>query len=195
MKYEYDSFYNVPIDMRHEADFLTREFGFYILYVRNNKYVKCRCFDDLNKCGNPKCKSCFGSGYFSSLQKFRVLTAANMEYRANNALLKEPIGETDQKDEIVYIEQQYNPKERDMVLVMTWDKNGYPVDIVKVLEVIGVRDMRGDSGRNELNGCIVEDRTDLVIEYQKRIKSLPRKVIAKVIEGGKGICPMMNTPH
>lgn len=190
MRYEYDTTYNVPIDIRYEAEHLTEEFGFDVLYVRNTKYVKCTCFDDLNKCGDPKCKKCFGSGFFSSLQKIKVLVAGNSPYAEPNRLNKQPIGVTAQKNEIVYIQQQFNPHERDVILKVTWDKQGFPVDIQNVYEIVSVRDMRGDSGRNELNGCTINNRTDMVTEYQAMLRTASRKALYEMVKGGKGIWPM-----
>lgn len=190
MQYQYDTFYNTPINLRHEVKYLTKEFGYNVLYVRNNKFVKCTCFDDLNKCGDPSCKKCFGSGFFSSLQKIKVLEAANFQYQSENRMRGTSIGATEQKNSIFYIEQQYNPHERDTILKVTWDKNGIPIDIVKVLEIVSVRDMRGDDGRNEFNGCTINDRTDMVNEYQKILRTIPKKVLYEASKGGKGIWPM-----
>lgn len=190
MNYQYDTTYNVPIDIRHEAKYLTKEFGFNVIYVRNNKYVKCTCFDDLHKCGDPKCRKCFGSGFFSSMQKIPVLVAGNSPYSEPNRLNKQPIGVTTQKNEIVYIQQEYNPQERDVILKVTWDKYGYPVDIKNVYEIASVREMRGDDGRNELNGCTVNNRTDMVAEYNRMLKAASRKILHEMAKGGKGIWPM-----
>ena len=58
---------------------------------------------------------------------------------------------------------------------VTWDKHGNPVDIVKVLEIVNVYEMRGDNGRVELNGCVVNDRTDLVRQYKAVLAALPKE--------------------
>lgn len=180
---------NVEINLRHESNVLTDEFGIDVLYVRNCKFVRCTCFDDLNKVGDPNCKLCMGSGYFASIQKVKAIESSNSAYSSDNSILKTPIGTTDQKNEVYYIRHQYNPKERDMILKVTWDKNGYPVDIVKVLEIINVYEMRGDSGRVELNGCVINNRTDLVRQYKGVLAALPKKAVSQLLKGGKSIWP------
>lgn len=180
---------NVEIDLRHESELLTDEFGIYVLYIRNCKFVRCKCFNDLHKTGNPKCPLCMGSGHFASVQKIKVIESSNSAYSSTSSIIQTPIGVTDQKNEVYYIRQQYNPKERDFLLKVTWDKEKKPVDIVKVLEIINVYEMRGDNGRVELNGCIINNRTDLINQFSHALKILPKKAIIEMAKGGKSIWP------
>lgn len=180
---------NVEIDLRHDAKLLTEEFGINVLYVRNCKFVRCTCFDDLNKTGDPNCKLCMGTGHFASIQKVQAIESSNSAYSSENSLTSTPIGATNQKNEIYYIRHQYNPKERDMILKVTWDKQGYPVDVLQVLEITNVYEMRGDKGRVELNGCLINSRTDLVKPFTDTLASLPRKAVAQLLKGGKCIWP------
>ncbi len=181
---------NVDINLRFQSDLLTDEFGIDILYVRNCKFVRCRCFDDLNKTGDPNCPFCHGTGYFASIQKIKAIESSNSAYSSDNAIIQTAIGVTDQKNEVYYIRYKYNPKIRDLILKVTWDKQGYPTDIVQVLEITNVYEMRGDNGRVELNGCIIDDRTDLVQPYSDMIKKLPRKAVLELLKGGKYIWPI-----
>lgn len=181
--------HNVEIDLRHDAELLTSEFGINVLYVRNCEFVRCGCFDDLNKTGDPDCKLCMGTGHFASIQKIKAIESSNSAYSSENAIKATPIGTTNQKNEVYYIRHQYNPKERDVILKVTWDKQGYPVDILQVLEIINVYEMRGDSGRVELNGCIINNRTDLVKPFTNVLHTLPKKAVAQLLKGGKSIWP------
>ena len=180
---------NVEINLRHEAETLTNEFGINVLYIRNCKFVRCRCFNDLNKTGDPDCKLCFGTGHFASIEKIQAIESSNSAYSSNSSITQLPIGVTHQKNEAYYIRHPFVPKERDMILKVTSDSQGYPVDIVKVLEIINVYEMRGDKGRVELNGCLVNDRTDLVRPFTKVLLSLPRKTVSPLLRGGKTIWP------
>ncbi len=186
-----NEFRNVDIDIRHEAQILTEEFGIKVLYLRQNKFIKCRCFDDLNKTGNAKCKLCHGSGYFNSIQRIPAIESSNSPYSSNNSIAKLQIGVTDQKNEIYYIQQQYNPKERDFIIKVTWDKNGKPIDVVKVLELINIWDTRGDNGRTEFFACLTNNRTDLVSSFNETIKTLPRQAITELVKGEKSIWPAL----
>lgn len=180
---------NVEIDMRRNADSLIKEFGIDVLYVRNCKFVKCRCFNDLDKTGNPDCPYCMGSGFFSSIEKIRSIESSNSAYSSTNSIIQLPIGVTNQKNEIYYIKHNSTPKERDYLLKVTWDKQGKPIDIVRVLEIINVYEMRGDNGRVELTGCVVNDRTDKVRMFTKVLRQLPPASIRHLATGGKSIWP------
>lgn len=181
--------HNVEINLRHDAELLTEEFGIHVLYVRNCKFVRCSCFDDLNKVGDPDCKLCMGTGHFASIQKIKAIESSNSAYSSENAITSNPIGATNQKNEVYYIRHQFNPKERDMILKVTWDKQGYPVDVLQVLEIVNVYEMRGDKGRIELNGCVIDSRTDLVTPFRDILSSLPKKAVAQLLKGGKCIWP------
>ena len=180
---------NVEINLRHEAETLTNEFGIDVLYIRNCKFVRCKCFDDLNKTGDPDCKLCFGTGHFASIEKIQAIESSNSAYSSNSSITQLPIGVTDQKNEVYYIRHPFVPKERDIILKVAWDRQGYPIDIIKVLEIINVYEMRGDKGRVELNGCLVNNRTDLVRPFTKILSSLPRKAVSPLLKGGKSIWP------
>ena len=180
---------NVEIDIRHESKILTDEFGIDVLYIRNCKFVRCKCFNDLNKTGDPNCKLCFGTGHFASIKKIKAIESSNSAYSADNSIAQLPIGITNQKNEVYYIRHPFIPKERDIILKVTWDKQGYPIDIIKVLEIINVYEMRGDKGRIELNGCLINDRTDLIKPFTKILLSLPKKTVLPLLKGGKTIWP------
>lgn len=186
---------NVGIDLRHDAELLTDEFGINVLYIRNCKFIRCTCFDDLNKEGDPNCKLCMGTGHFASIQKIRAIESANSAYSSENAIKANPTGITNQKREIYYIRHQFNPKERDMILKVTWDKQGNPVDILQVLEITNVYEMRGDKGRVELNGCMIDSRTDLVKPFADILSSLPKKAVSQLLKGGKCIWPNKLLKH
>ena len=181
--------HNVEINMRQESNILTDNFGINVLYVRNCKFVRCTCFDDLNKVGDPNCKLCMGTGHFASIQKIKAIESSYRAYTPNNSIKSTPIGVTNQKNEIYYIRHQYTPKERDMILKVTWDSNGYPIDVLQVLEIVSVYEMRGDNGRVELNGCVIDNRTDLVIPFSNTLTSLPKKAVMQLLKGGKYIWP------
>lgn len=184
---------NVDIDLRHEADVLTQEFGIDILYVRNVKFVRCKCFNDIDKAGDPNCKICFGSGHLASIEKVRVRESGNEAYSSENSITQNRSGETDQKKEVYYVEYPFVPKERDYIVKVSWDKQGYPIDVIKVLEITNIYEMRGDKGRVEVNGCLVDNRTDLVPLYQDFLKRMPRKIVSPLLKGGKTIWPIKMT--
>lgn len=180
---------NVPIDLRDDAHKLIEEFGINILYIRNCKFVRCRCFDDLHKTGDPNCPLCMGTGYFASIQKIKAFESSNSAYSSTNSIVQTKVGTTDQKNEVYYIEYKYTPKTRDFILKVTWDAKGNPIDVLQVLEIVNVYEMRGDKGRLEVTGCLINDRTDLMVPYNKALKGLSKKGLGELLRGGKYIWP------
>lgn len=179
---------NVNIDLRKQLDSLDDSFSIDVLYIRNNKFVRCSCFDDVEKTGDTNCKRCFGSGYFASVQKFRTIESSTGPYGGNNKIQVHPIGAIDRKEEVCYFDYSVLPKERDFVLKVSW-KNGKPVDVLKVLEVSGIYEMRGDSGRMEVYGAVVTNRPDSVTKFNTMLKGFSNKALYVLGKGGKYIWP------
>ena len=180
---------NVEINLRHELNLLNGEFSIDILYIRNIKFVRCDCFNDLEKAGDPKCPKCFGSGYFASVQKFKTIESSVSAYSSNNKLQLQPIGLIDKKDEVYYFEHNVIPKERDFILKVSW-KDGIPIDVIKVLEITNVYEMRGDNGRVEVYGAQINNRPDEVIKFNNMLKKLPLKAKKILGKGDKFIWPL-----
>lgn len=177
------------IDLRAELGKLQDEFAFDILYIRNNKFVKCTCFDDINKTGKPGCPKCFGSGYFASVQKFRAIESSISAYSGSNETKPQPVGAIDYKEEVYYMDYRVLPAQRDYILKVTW-KDKLPVDVIKVLEIANIYEMRGDNGgRAEVFGCHITNRPDAVNEFDSFLKKLPRKALRVISEGRKYIWP------
>ena len=177
------------IDMRAELARLQDEFAIDVLYIRNNKFVKCTCFDDVNKTGRPGCPKCFGSGYFASVQKFRAIESSISAYSGANKTTPMPVGAIDYKEEVFYMDYRVNPAQRDYILKVSW-KDGLPVDVIKVHEISNVYEMRGDSqGRVEVFGCHITNRPDAVRQFDDFLKKLPRKALRVLKRGDKFIWP------
>ena len=180
---------NVNIDLRREMNLLNNEFSIDILYVRNIKFVRCDCFNDLEKTGHPECPKCFGSGYFASIQKFKTIESSISAYSSNNKIQIQPIGVIDSKEEVYYFDYKVLPKERDFILKVTW-KNGIPIDVIKVLEVSNVYEMRGTNGRIELYGAHINNRPDEVTKFNNMLKRMSLKAKRILGKGDKYICPL-----
>ena len=180
---------NVEIDLRHELNLLNSEFSIDVLYIRNIKFVRCDCFDDLEKTGDPKCPKCFGSGYFASIQKFKAIESSISAYSSNNKVQVQPIGAIAHKDEVYYFEYEALPKERDFILKVSW-KDGKPIGVIKVLEVTNVYEMRGTNGRIEVYGVHVNNKPDEVIKFNSVLHRLPSKAKRILGKGEKFIWPL-----
>lgn len=178
--------FKVNIDLREETAGLINQNGIDILYVRQQRFVRCTCFDDLNKTGDPKCQKCFGSGYFTSIQKIRSFKSSNVPYSSSNAIASTNVGEINQKNELYYFNHNVLPQPKDLILKVTW-KNGIPVDVLEVLEIVAVNEFRADNGRIELFATMIDLRTDLYSSFNKSIKQMPVKGLNQLARGGKYI--------
>lgn len=178
---------NVDINIRNQFSGLKKEFGIDVLYIRNNKFVRCTCFNDTEKTGDPRCKKCFGSGYFASVQKFNTMESSSSPY--SGRIQSTPIGAVDSKEEIYYFDYTVVPKERDFILKVSW-KNNKPVDVIRVLEITNVYEMRGNNGRIETFGTGVKNRPDVVKQFNNMLKMFPVKALTVLEKGGKYIWPM-----
>ena len=134
--------HNVEINLRHESKTLTDEFGINVLYIRNCKFVRCKCFDDLNKTGDPNCKLCFGTGHFASIEKIQAIESSNSAYSSDNSITQLPIGATDQKNEVYYIDGNefiwYDNEH--CVVICGYDKNNNTVEIADSIDGKVTRD-------------------------------------------------------
>jgi hypothetical protein len=180
---------NNDINLRQELNLLHDSFSINVLYIRNNKFVRCSCFNDLEKTGNPDCPKCFGSGYFASIQKFKAIESSTSPYSSNNQTQAKPIGAIDYKEEVYYFDYTVTPKLRDYILIVTW-KDNKPVDVIKVLEISNIYEMRGDNGRIEVYGAHITNKPDSVKQFNNFLKRLPKKALNVIGKGGKYIWPM-----
>lgn len=179
---------NNDIDLRRELGLLDEAFSIEILYIRNNKFVRCNCFNDLEKTGNPECQKCFGSGYFASIQKFKAIESSVSAYSSSNETKPQSIGAVDYKEEVYYLDYKIAPKQRDYILKVTW-KDGYPIDVVQVLEIANIYEMRGDNGRMEVYGAHITNKPDSVKLFDKVLKKLPKKALRVLKKGDIYIWP------
>lgn len=179
---------NNCIDLRRNLGLLDDEFSIDVLYIRNCKYIRCDCFNDLEKSGRPGCPKCFGSGYFASIQKFRAIESSVSAYSSSNQSVPMPVGLVDQKSEVYYLDYKAAPRIRDFILKVTW-KNKIPIDVIQVLEISNIYEMRGDGGRLEVAGCHILDRPDCVKRFNTVLKKFPRGVLQAIGNGRRYVWP------
>lgn len=152
------------IDLRKETETLLKDYGVDILYVRASKYAKCKCYDELFKSGNPKCRLCLGTGKLTVLEKATVFYNNNSYYTKQsgvgkyNAMIGEFIFKYD--SDVTF---------NDLILIVGC-KNNIIIDVKQVYKVNNVNPVRGNNGRVEYYEVDVLTDNTLVIPYNRFVK-------------------------
>ena len=162
----------VNIDLRKEFDYMINNFGIPVLYVRRNKFVRCSCYNELHKCGDPNCKACLGSGFLNILEPKDTLKSYS---RYNlNCMEQSPIGSIDTEDVVFNINFKQQPNKKDLIIQPLYDSNGLITGVDSVYEIYTKLNINGDSGRTELYTIGCKTRNDRMIQIKKVINSLSK---------------------
>lgn len=133
------------INLRKEVDYILNNFGIKVLYVRNSKYARCSCYDELYKSGNIKCKKCLGSGKLTTLEVMTMFISDDKYYSKLSAAGKynASIGKaiTRHNKDIAF---------NDFILIVG-SANNIVTDVKTVYRINNVNNVRCDNGRIEYN--------------------------------------------
>jgi hypothetical protein len=178
---------NYNIDLRKEIELLQNDFSIDILYIRNTKYIRCKCFNTLYNAGDPSCNICFGNGHLTSVEKMKDITQSASsvgDMRTTN------LGSMEKGNSVHYLKYDTLPRVRDIILIAGWDRTGCPTDILKVYEIVGVDDVRGDKGRVEFYTVNAKVRPDLLTQSKEKINMLPYGAKKILAEGKRYVWPL-----
>lgn len=176
------------IDLRNHLKILQNEFSYDILYNRATKYIKCRCFDAVYKSGDPKCPICSGAGYGTSLEKMRII-----EYTPTKTGLQQAeFGEYNDRTKTFFMTYRDVPKEKDFIIILKWNKDKTPSNVMEVYQVQSAIPVRGDRGRIEfysVKACLAPDMRQ---QFSRNLPRLPRQVKRALAEGKRYVWPIQN---
>lgn len=167
------------IDFRQELKVMEEEFSIKVLYLNNNKYIKCKCFNDLYKTGSPKCKLCFGSGRLTTLQLVNTIM-----YNSTGASVSSELGNMVKDNNVFIFNHKVQLKEKDIVLVVGF-KNGYISDLKEMYEIDYVDVVRGDRGRVEYQVCYTNSANRMIRHYRDAIDKVSINNSKKLLQGNK----------
>jgi hypothetical protein len=145
------------IDMRKEIDIMIQDYGFKVLYVRNSKFIKCKCVDPLYKVGYSECPICLGTGKLTSLEQTNIIQSTVTPKEMNTS-----IGLQNRTNLSLVLRFDENPVMRDLILYTSFSKTGIAQNVLQVFEIVRIHPSRCDNGRIEYFSvdCIL--RSDIV---------------------------------
>lgn len=155
----------MDIDFRKEVEILEKEYATYVLHIQSSKYIKCKCFNDLYKSGNPKCNLCFGSGRLTKISVKKAIS-----YNMEGTSIASEMGNVVKDRNVFIFNYKSNLKEKDIILLVGFSNNKI-LDIKKVFEVDYTNNVRGDRGRIEYN-VVYTKNTDYIINKYKKIPNI-----------------------
>lgn len=167
------------IDFREELKVMEKEFSIKVLYLNSNKYIKCKCFNDLYKSGNPKCNLCCGSGRLTTLQLVNTIM-----YNSTGTSIASELGNMVKDNNVFIFNHKIQLKEKDIVLVVGF-KNGFISDLKEMYEVDYVDIVRGDRGRVEYQVCYTNSANRLIKGYANAISQISINNSKKLLQGNK----------
>jgi hypothetical protein len=101
----------MSIDLRERLNDFLNDYGNEVLYIRNSKYINCKCYSPTSKEGNNSCKICFGSGKLTSTEKTKVITDINVIRAGKETYTK--IGLENNSLMYMYLPYDINPQPND----------------------------------------------------------------------------------
>lgn len=136
------------MDLRAEMESLLQEYGHDIVYVRTNKALHCRCWNEQQQSSNPRCTTCFGTGYVVRPEIHRVRSRTASVPLSYPSLLQheEPVV-TDDPAYFFYMKWNSMPAVGDLILDVFW-QGKVPI-LTRAYEINFPEPNRGQGGRIE----------------------------------------------
>lgn len=180
------------IDLRQELSSSIECYGLKALYIRENKYVRCRCYNQLHRSGDASCKICGGFGHLTAIEPVRFIYDNN--YFRDGEAENKGLGMTSTESIVLYMDYRSQPKVKDRVYITNWIGT-VPQEIARVYIVSAIDEMRMDDGRIEAYAVTAKLRTDLLKNANDSLNALDSKSKINLGKGGKHIWPYSNVPN
>lgn len=176
----------VDIDLRKEFDYMNRHFGMPLLYIRKNTYIKCKCYNELHKCGDPKCKQCLGTGYMNILEPKRGIKGP-LSFSQKGFEISS-LGKVDTDDVNFYLDFTQQPKKEDLIIQPLVNKKGIIMDLKSVYTIDNIEPVNCDNGRTELYDIVCKIRSDKFVQIRRIISGLTINDRVKLLNGKRVKC-------
>lgn len=178
------------VNLRIELDKMIDSYGLKALYIRENKFARCRCYNQLHRSGDPNCRICSGFGHLTAIETARFIYDNN--YFRDGESENKALGVTSNESVILYMSNKTRPKTKDRIYITNWI-GPIPEEISRVYIITSVDEMRMDNGRVEGYTVTAKQRTDLLRSANDTLNSLDRKAKAELGKGGRHIWPYNST--
>jgi hypothetical protein len=156
-------------DLRKEFNKFISKYGHEIIYIRRDTTLTCRCWNDKEKCGNPRCSICFGTGYKVEISVFKVRGRTLSSDEADFFKYDE-FGSHTPSENVFFLGYNKNPKSEDIIVEVEWD-GAKPVRIMSVNQIVLPDPKRAKEGRIEFWRAFVKNLSHDHKVFMNGIKS------------------------
>lgn len=181
-----NNFFN-KIDVREEIGYILTYNSIKILYVRNNKTTRCKCFNQLHQSGDSKCIMCGGSGVLSSaeiIDTFQNPSSMDDSLRISGEKNTD-IGRANLYSKTFYFKHNIFPSTGDKIIIVGFDSNNIPIEVKESLYIGICREVRGFNGRIEMFKTICRSSPQSTTLDQKRLNSIKNSDKVNLMKGVK----------
>ncbi|URZ09259.1 hypothetical protein [Clostridium felsineum] len=171
-----------PFNLRNEFRNLQHDFGEDILYIKINDSIKCSCFNEFYKVGDPDCLKCLGTGFNITIEKTKVINYNSMK----NTVQHSKVGEIYSPIYTLYFDHTKNPEIKDRICLSEFSEN--QINIKAVCEITGTNAEKGSLGRNEFYTVQAKTRPELLTQTQNFFNNLSSDNKELIIKGNEVSC-------
>ncbi len=136
------------MDARKEFKQLLDKYGHYVLIARQNKRIRCTCWNDTTRSANSQCTQCLGTGYLYVLEKALCRSKiSNLPETLGRSLSNTEAGIIASISKIFYVQHTVFVSKKDLIYECDWEGNkpvqGFYSDLFEVNFPEAQRDING----------------------------------------------------
>lgn len=114
--------------LRDDFDGILRDFGHNVLVVKQNKKLRCSCYNEKNQEVTRTCPVCFGLGYVPVIEKHTVRERSMaMPETLARAIADEPFGQMIVNGKTFYCRWNAGLSLKDLIIDVDWSPAGKPI--------------------------------------------------------------------
>lgn len=135
--------------LRDDFQDILRDYGHEVLVVKQNRRLRCSCWNEINQEISRTCPVCFGLGFVPIVEKHTVRerTMAMPETLAR-AIVPEPFGEMVVNGKTFYLRHDAGLNLQDLIVEVDWSPTGKPIYTGQdILEVNYIDPKRFENGQ------------------------------------------------
>jgi len=126
---------------------LIERIGVWIIYTRSDHRFRCRdCWNYWTNDGKMNCDSCFGTGYVTNLERWKVFYTNRVSRNAGIEVPLTRAGFSPENMVYIFSRTDHEPQVQDRIFIVEWDvprddipkKEGRPTRLVQALRVLYV---------------------------------------------------------
>lgn len=152
----------IDINLREELDALLDEYGHYVLLQRSSRRLRCRCWHEVRREGDPNCPYCLGRGRVSRIERHKVRYSSGLStIQRPMATTLSPVGPSWVDGKLFYFKHNVEVQTGDFIYEVGWSAKNKkkPTHLISAYLINDVYEYRGDNGRIEYKLASVRKET------------------------------------